>query len=497
MSEKLRTTIYKKIPSDLVNFDVFIESFLDKKPFLFLDSGKGPEKIARFSLFGLYPEFLFTSKGNLIQIIDIKTDKKKVFWGNPILKLQQILDRNKILFNKNLPFFVGGGIGYFSYDIYPFFEKISSQAQDDMMLPDIFFVFVEGAVVVDHLKKEIIVVLSPELKKENTNEIEKETESKIDEILGLLRSSKTKRTYFFDLKKDISFSKRGLDFESNFTKKDFEQIVKIAKEYIKKGDIYQVNLSQRLVMEANVDSFEVYKVLKKINPSPFAFYFDFGEFQLISCSPERLIKINNGLIQTRPIAGTRPRGRDQIEDLRLRRELYLDEKERAEHIMLVDLERNDLGRICVFGTVEIDELMVLEEYSHVTHIVSNIKGILNEGIGLFDVLKACFPGGTITGTPKIRSIEIIDELEPVKRGPYTGSAGYLSYNGNIDLNIIIRTIIKTNQKFYAQAGAGVVADSNPEREYYETLYKAESLIQAIGTTRKRMRKKSYFSSDLF
>ncbi|MFA4857981.1 MAG: anthranilate synthase component I family protein [Candidatus Margulisiibacteriota bacterium] len=268
---------------------------------------------------------------------------------------------------------------------------------------------------------------------------------------------------------------------SNLSKAEFETIVKAAKRYIKNGDIYQANLSQRLEFKTNADPYYIYTRLRSINPSPFASYFNFGDFQIVSCSPERLIKLENGQAQTRPIAGTRPATAAY-------NDLLLNPKERAEHIMLVDLERNDLGRVCKFGSVKVDEQMVVEKYSHVIHIVSNVVGNLARGKNQFDLLRAMFPGGTITGCPKIRSMEIIEELEPVKRGIYTGSIGYILPDGRMDFNIVIRTILMKSQpgvaarhinKAYLQVGAGIVADSDPEKEYYETLQKAAACVEAL------------------
>jgi anthranilate/para-aminobenzoate synthase component I len=272
-------------------------------------------------------------------------------------------------------------------------------------------------------------------------------------------------------------------------------MVRRAKEYILAGDIFQSNLSQRLEMGFDGDSLGLYQALRLVNPSPFSGYIDMsgpdggaaaaggGAFQVISSSPERLVQLRGRKAQTRPIAGTRRRGVDRAEDHGLTRELNLDPKERAEHIMLVDLERNDLGRVCDYGSVRVTELMVNEAYSHVIHIVSNVEGVLHHSRGPTDLLRAMFPGGTITGCPKVRCMEIIDELEPVRRGPYTGSFGYIGYNGNMDMNIIIRTLLRRGDTVYAQAGAGIVADSDPEREYRETLRKAEAMVRAVELAR--------------
>jgi anthranilate/para-aminobenzoate synthase component I len=277
--------------------------------------------------------------------------------------------------------------------------------------------------------------------------------------------------------------KTGRKAVAIFAETDMEQymaMVRRAKEYIAAGDIFQANLSLRLSADIeDADALIVYEILREINPSPFAAYLDFGDYQIVSSSPERLVRVNGMAVDTRPIAGTRPRGKDLQEDVEMKSELLLNEKERAEHIMLIDLERNDMGKVCDYGSVYVDELMTTEQYSHVIHIVSNVSGTLAKGMDCFDVIRATFPGGTITGVPKVRCMEIIDELEQRRRGPYTGSIGYIGHNANMDLNIIIRTFLLKEGKAYVQAGAGIVADSEPEREYYESLKKAEALINTL------------------
>jgi para-aminobenzoate synthetase component 1 len=263
-------------------------------------------------------------------------------------------------------------------------------------------------------------------------------------------------------------------------REEYVGIVKKAKEYIAAGDIFQANLSQRVSAYVGMhDPWRLYMILRDINPSPFSGFIDFGSYHIVSSSPERLVRVSNGVIETRPIAGTRPRGRDMKEDTQMRRELLLNEKERAEHIMLIDLERNDIGKVSAYGTVEVDELMITEDYSHVIHIVSNVRGSLVQHKTPLDVMRAVFPGGTITGVPKVRCMEIIDELEPVRRGPYTGSMGYIGFDGSMDLNILIRSFVIKNGFAYVQAGSGIVADSDPDREYQESLKKAEALVRTL------------------
>ena len=281
----------------------------------------------------------------------------------------------------------------------------------------------------------------------------------------------------------------GITSYSNQLKNEYEENVLKAKEYIRDGDIYQANISRRIETTLNKNPFDLYEQLFMINPSPFSAYLNFEDFFLVCGSPERLIKIDEKGIMTRPIAGTRPRGSNPMSDLKFSKELLLNEKERAEHLMLVDLERNDLGRICQYGSIQIDEFMALESYSHVWHIISNITGRLRKDIGLDEILPACFPGGTITGCPKIRCMEIINELEPHPRGPYTGSLGYIGFEGKLDLNIIIRSIIVKNKKAYIHAGAGIVADSIPEKEFYETEKKAAAMLEALSTIGNSVSKK--------
>lgn len=341
-----------------------------------------------------------------------------------------------------------GAFGFFSYDFAWEIEKLPNLAKDDLKIPRLMFVIPQTLVVFDHVSGEI--------------EIHSDCPG---EILKRLRSREANH-------QSHHITEKGIAISSNLSKEQFKTIVKKAKQYIAAGDIYQANLSQRFQTEIKEHPFEIYKRLRHINPSPFASYFDFGDIKLVSCSPERLIKLENGIAETRPIAGTRPITAKEDE-------LLLDPKERAEHIMLVDLERNDLGKACEYGSVHVDEQMVIEKYSHVIHIVSNVKGNLRKNKDQFDLIKAMFPGGTITGCPKVRSMQIIEELEPVKRGPYTGSIGYIMRD-KMDLNITIRTIVVKNNTAYIQVGAGIVADSDPEKEYSETLHKAQAMLEALA-----------------
>ena len=439
----------------------------------FLDSARTHPVTGRYSFIGIDPFLIFKAKGNLIEIKSEGGFKK--LEGDPFVVLKEILDNYRVSPEEGLPNFIGGAVGYIGYDCLHFFEDVPRRAIDDLLLPDIFFIFVDLVIAFDHLENKIkIIALSDANGKSYDEAVDKIT--KAYEKLRSHSPIELDRT-----QADLSYNSV---VKSNFTRSEFESIVRRAKKYIKAGDIYQANLSHRFWTKCDVPAFELYKTLRRINPSPFACFLDFGELKVVSSSPERLLKVVGRDVQTRPIAGTRPRGGTSEEDFEKSLELILNEKERAEHIMLVDLERNDLGRVCQYGTVRVNELMVLEEYSHVIHIVSNVQGRLKDRFDRFDLIRAAFPGGTITGCPKVRCMQIIDELEPLARGLYTGSVGYLSFNGDMDLNIIIRTFVIKGQDAYVQVGAGIVGDSAPTREYYETLYKAEALLKALKATKE-------------
>ncbi|MHB0915001.1 MAG: anthranilate synthase component I family protein [Thermoleophilia bacterium] len=367
----------------------------------------------------------------------------------------------------------GGAFGALSYDAGRYIEQLPSFAVDDLGLPQFDFIFPRKLICFDHGAGRAHLFFedpSPDDASRATAALARQEQA----VAGAAPESLGRHAF------SLSSATR-----SNLTQDRFEHMVRRAKEYILAGDIFQANLSQRLELEYHGDSLDLYNALRQVNPSPFAGYLEFGDYQLLSSSPERLVQLKGRLAQTRPIAGTRGRGVDLDEDDSLTAELNLDPKERAEHIMLVDLERNDMGRVCDYGSVEVDELMVNEAYSHVIHIVSNIRGSLHRAQDAIDLLKAMFPGGTITGCPKVHCMEIIDELEPVRRGPYTGSFGYIGYGGNMDMNIIIRTLVRRGDVVYAQAGAGIVADSDPEREYRETLRKAEAMVKAVELAKSR------------
>jgi len=432
------------------------ERVFSKRPFcFFLDSGMDHEKLGRFSFMGAEPFLILKSKGRLIEIIE--KGKSQKFIGDPFLILDGLLKKYSNNFHSDKIPFLEGAVGYFSYDLCHFIEKLPSTAIDDIGIPDCYLGFYDSIVAIDHTENK-----KYEIHIGNTN-------SKLD----------------FNSETKISGSyPRGADnsIKSNFRKEDYITAINRAKEYIRVGDIYQVNLSQRFQTDLLVPPFELYRRLRQINPAPFAAYLDFGEAKIISASPERFLRCDakRRHIETRPIKGTRPRGQTTLEDEKFAQELTNSPKDRAEHIMIVDLERNDLGRVCEYGSVKPSEFIILEKYSTVFHLVSTVSGILRKEADVVDCLKNCFPGGSITGAPKIRSMEIIDELEPTKRSVYTGSVGYIGFNGNMDTNIVIRTFIAKGDKLYFQVGGGIVADSDPEAEYQETLDKAKALMETVS-----------------
>ena len=477
MQDEIFSPVFREIPFD--SPDHVYERLRSKNSFL-LESVKGPAGISRYSFICIDPYLVFKVKDGLIEIEC--GGQKTITSRNPLNRLRELLDGYKQRKADHLPPFQGGAVGMFSYDFARYLEKLPCNDADDLGVPDAHFFMIDRLVAFDHIDEKCWIIVCPGVRKTvlGYSEIDGVKAGHIDEAEGAVEELTRRITKGPPALLNKKKSGQKIEVVNETGKARYMEMVKRAKEYIAAGDIFQANLSLR-VSAATDDRgpWEIYRTLRKINPSPFSAFMDFGDYQIVSSSPERLVRVNNGIVDTRPIAGTRPRGRNKREDEVLRRELLLNEKERAEHIMLIDLERNDLGRISDYGSVVVDELMVTEEYSHVMHIVSNVRGVLAEGKDCFSVVKAVFPGGTITGVPKVRCMEIIDEIEETRRGPYTGSLGYIGFNGNMDLNIIIRTFLLKEGRAYIQAGAGIVADSDPEREYYESMKKAEALIRTL------------------
>ena len=472
--------VYREIPSGLETpLSLFTKIDIGEFSYL-LESIEGGERIARYSFLGSNPSLVFMSKGKKITIL--KGKKKKVFETpkGPLAEIKNIMKGFSFVPVKGLPRFCGGLVGYMGYDTVRFFEKIPDTARDDLKLPDCLFVLTDTMLIFDHVKGRIQIVSNAFTGKGASSSYD-EAVRKIEDIVNHL--SKAKGAPKAPVKTKKAGREKG-SIKSNFTRPGFMRIVKKAKEYIRAGDIIQVVLSQRFKRNIRSKPFDIYRALRRINPSPYMFYLNFGELKLIGSSPEIMVRCEDRKVELRPIAGTRRRGRDKKEDRILAGELLRDPKERAEHIMLVDLGRNDIGRVCRFDTVKVSEFMVIEKYSHVMHIVSDVSGVLKRRSDIFGLVRATFPAGTVAGAPKIRAMELIDELESVKRGVYAGSVGYFSFSGNLDTCITIRTILVKGNTAYVQAGAGIVADSRPDREYEETCNKAKAMLKAIEQAEK-------------
>jgi len=463
--------VYKEILADM---ETPVSAFykINNSDYTFLlESVEGGEKVGQYSFLGSNPSIIFQSKGN-----DVRTDyletgaHEEISEIDPLAELEKLMGQYKPVSVDGLPRFHGGVVGYLGYDMVRFVEELPDETEDDIDLPDCFFVLTDSILVFDHVNHKIKVVSNAHITN-GADAAYAEAIEKIERLIETLRKPliirQQHRMY------------RASEVTSNMTQDAYENMVRKAKEYIKAGDIIQAVLSQRLSTPMSADSFDFYRALRTVNPSPYMYYLKFGDIKIAGSSPEVMVRVEGDRAEMRPIAGTRPRGQTEKEDIALAEELLADPKERAEHVMLVDLGRNDLGRVCEYGSVVVDEMMVIERYSHVMHIVSNVVGKLHEGKNAFDVIRACFPAGTLSGAPKIRAMEIIDELEPTRRGPYGGAVGYFSFSGNADTAITIRTLVAKGDTAYIQAGAGIVADSDPEREHQESLNKAKALLKAI------------------
>ncbi|MBA7505880.1 Anthranilate synthase component 1 [subsurface metagenome] len=473
--------VYKEILADMETpVSAFTKVGMGKHAYL-LESVEGGEKLGRYSFLSSSPALIFESKGRKVTLsLKAPVMRQVKETDNPLEELKKIMQKYKPVEVEGLPRFYGGAVGYIGYDMVKFIENIPSTNPDDLDLPDCKFIFTDNLLIFDHVAHTIKVVSCVHLDREKNNlkTLYNEACRKIEKLITELRKKPKKRP-----KVRRSRSSKII-LESNFTRNSFEKIVEKAKEYIKAGDIIQTVLSQRLQTKVSAHPFDIYRALRVINPSPYMYYLSLGGMNLVGSSPEILVRQEGRRVEVRPIAGTRPRGKDEFEDKKLERELLKSSKERAEHLMLVDLGRNDIGRVCEYGSVKVPELMVIERYSHVMHIVSGVVGKLKRGMDSFDVLRACFPAGTVSGAPKVRAMEIIEELENLKRGSYAGAVGYFSFQGNMDMAITIRTILIKGKEAFLQAGAGIVADSIPKNEYEETINKAKALFEAIEMAEK-------------
>jgi len=468
-----RYPLIEEIPTPLAAPEAFEFFHRDLYSF-FLDSGMDPQRLGRYSFVGSDPFLVMRSRGS--QVTLIWRDKREFEQGNPFDVLGRLLETYSL---DSLPApvpLLGGAVGYLSYDLCHFVERLPSTALDDLQLPESYLAFYDTVLAFDNLEGKTYVVSTgfPEL---DESQRLKRAEARLEEMKRRLFSSCTSSIPAADL-----WSVKGKTeavLKSNFTPEDYIKAVDKVREYIIAGDIFQANISQRFETDLTVSPYQLYQRLRRINPAPFASYLNFDGVTIVSASPERFLRVDGDWVETRPIKGTRPRGKDPVEDAMLAEALTDSIKDRAENVMIVDLERNDLGRVCQYGTVRVPELAILETFPTVFHLTSTVVGRLWPNKSRIDLLKATFPGGSITGAPKVRAMEIIDELEPTRRSVYTGAIGYLSFGNNLDLNIVIRTFLIKDGKAYFQVGGGIVYDSDPEAEYVETLDKAKALIQAL------------------
>ncbi len=446
-----------------------------------LESVTGGEKIGRYSLLGADPPAIIRGTHHTVEILRGGWPKQYES-ADPLRDIEELLAHTHSARVPGLDCFTGGVVGYLAYDVVRYVERLPDAPPDDRGLPDYYLMACDTLVVFDHVFKTIKVVHNARLHGRSAREAYDEAVAAIDAVVEKLR------TPVATLSDDIRpTGEITLDFESNFTRDDYEAVVRRCKDYIRAGDVIQVVPSQRLAVETRADPFDVYRTLRVVNPSPYMFYLKLGDLTLVGASPEVMVKLEGDKITVRPIAGTRRRGATPEEDQALAEELISDPKERAEHVMLLDLGRNDVGRVARYGTVRVTEQMVVERYSHVMHITSNVEGTLDrERHGPFDVLRACIPAGTVSGAPKVRAMEIIDEMEPTRRGPYAGAVGAIDYFGNINTCITLRTIAFCAGKAYVQAGGGIVADSVPADEYDETINKAKALLRAIEVAERQI-----------
>jgi anthranilate synthase component 1 len=485
--------VYRRVLSDVLTPVSAFHKIDDGGPACLFESVIGGEKVGRYSFLAAQPFELLEARGSQISTTSLGEIAESELIAecqqreNPFDVLRALVSAIRVAKVPGLPPFTGGAVGYAGYDTVRYVENLPGAPPDDRHLPDLSFAFYDHMIVFDNVQKSAILVALAKVPAgepasagglrpaydDACRRVDRLVEKLAQPIAGLA---------------PVDIETTGdthLAYQSNFEKSQFEDAVRKCVEYIRAGDIFQVVISQRLAVPLEVDPFEVYRTLRVVNPSPFMFFLRTPQCTLVGSSPEIMVRVVEGKVTVRPLAGTRRRGRTEEEDRQLAEELLADPKERAEHVMLVDLGRNDVGRVARYGSVEISDVMVIERYSHVMHITSNVTGQLKEGCDAFDALAACLPAGTVSGAPKVRAMQIIDELEPHRRGPYAGAVGYIDFAGNMDTCITLRTLVVQNHAAYVQVGAGIVADSVPEREYEETLNKARGLLKAIEITQQR------------
>jgi anthranilate synthase component 1 len=477
-----RVPVFRQLTGDsLTPVSAFHRIERSAPSFLF-ESVIGGEKVGRFSFLGTEPFLRFEARGNDVSITTPGSPDadRRFHSADPFLELQRLVDGHRAVHLPGLPRFAGGAVGYAAYDAVRYTENLPDVPRDDRNLPDLSFAFFDRMVIFDHIRKTVLVVVQAHIPPgADPREAYELACARVDELVDRLSTPGPSDESSLAPRDIATEGPVRLEPRSNFSREAYEQVVRHCQEYIRAGDAFQIVPSQRFQVQTKARPFDIYRVLRVVNPSPFLFYLTFDDFRLIGSSPEILVRVEDRVVTIRPLAGTRPRGADDAQDQALAQELLADPKERAEHIMLVDLGRNDVGRVAEYSSVQISDVMKVERYSHVMHITSNVSGKLRQGKTAFDALRAGLPAGTVSGAPKVRAMQIIDEVEPTKRGPYAGAVGYIDFTGNMDTCIALRTLVIQGQTAYIQAGGGVVYDSVPATEYEETLNKARGLLKAI------------------
>jgi anthranilate synthase component 1 len=470
--------VVKSVSADLLTPVSAFLAIAEKEPHAFLlESAERGEQVGRYTFLGVRPYMRVRARGSAIEIE--RGRHRERHEGSAFEFMKLLLREHQPAAVPGLPPFSAGAVGYFAYDSVRQLEKIGEHAKDDLSLPDAELMFFDRLLAFDHLRHQIHIVASADVSKENPR---RAYDRAVRDIAALERKlAEGLRPALW--RKTAKGKPAKLKIHAGTSRKAFLRSVERCKEYIAAGDIFQVVLSQRLDFVPGVDSFDLYRALRQVNPSPYLYFLRMGDTQILGSSPEMLVRVTGRKLEYRPIAGTHPRGRDEAEDLRLEEQMRTDEKERAEHVMLVDLGRNDLGRVSEYGSVKVKDLMYVERYSHVMHLVSALEGTLRKELDALDAFAACFPAGTLSGAPKVRAMQIIEELEPVRRGIYGGSVLYADFAGNLDSCIGIRTMLMQGKHAYLQAGAGIVADSDPSREFEESMNKAQALLRAVALAR--------------
>jgi anthranilate synthase component 1 len=470
--------VVKSVAADLLTpVSAFLAVAANEPDAFLLESVERGEQIGRYTFLGARP--YMQVRARVADVIVRRGNKEKKQKGNAVGMMKDLLRQHRPAVVPGLPPFTAGAVGYFSYDAVRQLENIGVHAKDDFSLPDCVLMFFDRLLAFDHLRHQIHIMATADVTRESPR---KAYDRAVADIAVL--EKKLARGLKPALWKKVATPPGSkMKVQSNTSRKSFHQTVKRGKEYIAAGDVFQVVLSQRLDFVPQVAPFDIYRSLRAVNPSPYMYFLRMGDTHVLGSSPEMLVRVTGRKLEYRPIAGTHPRGRDEAEDQALAHKMLADEKERAEHVMLVDLGRNDLGRVSEYGSVKVRELMYVERYSHVMHIVSALEGKLREDLDALDAFAACFPAGTLSGAPKVRAMQIIEELEPTRRGIYGGSVLYADFAGNLDSCIAIRTMMMQGKKAYLQAGAGIVADSDPESEYQETLNKAQAVLRAVEQAR--------------